>query len=104
MVSVWKRRIEEIMQSGRKVVAWGAGARAVSFLNALKIREEVPLVADINPKRQGKYMPGTGQRVVSPEFLVGYQPEVIIVTNPTFEVEIKLQAKDLGLSCDFLTL
>ena len=40
--------------------------------------------------------------VVAPESLVQYRPDVIILTNATYENEIKQQANRLGLDCEFL--
>jgi len=33
-------------------------------------------VVDINPFREGKYMAGTGQEIVSPAFLKRYKPDL----------------------------
>lgn len=91
-------------KSKQRAVAWGAGARAISFLNIYKIKEQIQYVVDINPKKQGKYLPGTGQQVIPPSYLQEYRPDVVIVTNPTFEIEIRKQVEDLGLTCNFLVL
>jgi SAM-dependent methyltransferase len=85
----------------RRIMAWGAGARAISFFNLFNLSEEVDYIVDINTKRQGKYLPGTGQSIVTPEFAADYQPDLIIITNPTYEQEIKTQVSQLGLSPDF---
>lgn len=104
IVGEWAKKLGGLKKLRRKVVAWGAGARAVSFFNVLQSSELIPYVVDINPMRQGKYLPGTGQLVVSPDFLRDFHPEIMLITNPTFEAEIKSQVRDLGLTCDFLTL
>jgi len=103
-MSFWRERLESIKKSGSKVIALGAGARAINFFNIYEIKKEVPYVVDINPNKQGKYMPGTGQQVVAPDFIIEYQPDIVIVTNPTFEMEIKEKVKKLGFSCNFVTL
>jgi hypothetical protein len=102
--SFWREELGKIKRSASRVVAWAAGSRAMSFLNGLQIRDEIPYVVDINPGRQNKYLPGTGQLVVPPEFLVDYRPDTVLITNPTFENEIKKQVNDLQLSCNFLVL
>ena len=102
--SFWREELEKIKRSSNRVVAWAAGSRAMSFLNALQITEEIPYVVDINPGRQNKYLPGTGQLIVPPEFLVDYRPDTVLITNPTFENEIKKQVYDLHVSCNFLVL
>ena len=87
-----------------RAIPWGAGERGIGFLSSLNIQDLMPFIVDINPDRIGKYLPGTGQKVVPPGFLTEYKPDVIIVTNPTYETEIKEHARKLGVSPDFLVL
>ncbi|HMN29758.1 MAG TPA: class I SAM-dependent methyltransferase, partial [Caldilineaceae bacterium] len=82
-VQVWEQQLAALQRSNQRVIAWGAGAGAISFLNTFKITELIPYVVDINQRRQGKFLPLTGQQVVAPEFIQQYQPDTIIVTNPT---------------------
>lgn len=100
----WQQEIDRIRASGRRVAAWGAGTRAITFLNAFDIREEIPLVVDINPRRQNLFLPRTAQRVVAPEALTAYQPDIVLITNAAFEAEIRRQVRELGISCEFLVL
>lgn len=103
-VSVWRDRLARFRSEGRRLAAWGAGARAIGFLNALQVVDQIQYVADINPRRRGRFLPGTGQEVVLPEFLKSYAPDIIVITNPTYETEIRNQADILGLQAEFLTL
>jgi SAM-dependent methyltransferase len=100
-IESWGDQVTRIRQMGQRAIAWGSGAGGVSFFSTLNIRDEIPFVVDINPKRQGKFMPITGQEVVPPEFLYTYQPDLVIITNGTFEREIKAQVAQMGLTCDF---
>jgi hypothetical protein len=104
LVDSWRDRLNDVRKSGLRVVAWGAGARAITFLNTYDTRELIPFVVDINPRRQGLYLPGSGQRVVPPEFLREFNPDVVIISNPTYEQEIKGQASVLGVNPQFLVL
>ena len=104
MLVRWEARLEELRRSKRRVAAWGAGGRAITFFSQLHVGDEIPWVADINPNRQGRFLPRTGQRVVAPEFLREYRPDAVIITNPTFEAEIREQARSLGLASEFLVL
>ena len=100
----WNEWRSELRRSGRQAVLWGSGARAVSFLSAVRPGEEVPYLVDINPKRQGLFMPRTAQPVASPESLVAHPPDAILITNPAFETEIRGQAARLGLKSPILVL
>lgn len=98
------RKIEEINAQNKKTLAWGAGARAVTFFNLFDLKKEVPCIVDINTNRQGKFLPGSGQEIVAPEFIQAYQPEMVIITNPTYAAEIKEQVHSLGIHPEFWEL
>jgi SAM-dependent methyltransferase len=95
-IQAWKEKIEMIEQSGQRVVLWGAGSKGVTFLNMIGSRIEY--VIDINPRKLEKYIPGTGQKILSPEFLREYRPDVVIVMNPIYKNEIQQTLDNLVLS------
>lgn len=99
-----EKRIEKIQSQHIKTIAWGAGARAVTFFNLFNVKTEVPFIIDINSKRHDKYLPGSGQQIVAPEFIQNYQPDLVIITNPTYEEEIKTHVFNLGIQPDFWVL
>jgi FlaA1/EpsC-like NDP-sugar epimerase len=84
----YSRRIKQLLNKGKRVVIWGAGARGVTFLNILK-DPRIEYAVDINPRKQGMYVPGTGQKIVKPRFLSDYQPDYVILANPAYENEIR---------------
>lgn len=100
-VETWLHHLERIKQANKKVVLWGGGSKGVSFLNTMKA-SQIKYVIDINPYKQGMYVPGTGQKIVPPEFLRNYQPHVIIVMNPVYYNEILQIVKSLNLSTKLL--
>ena len=99
-ITHWNTVLSEATAKGRRPVIWGSGSKAVAFLSILEIPESIEVVVDINPYRQGKYMPGTGQRIVAPEFLSEYQPDLIVVMNPIYEDEIRDRLKVVGVSAE----
>lgn len=101
-VTVWQSKLEEIRDNDQRAVVWGAGSKGVTFLNLLDTREELKFVVDINPRKTGKYIPGSAQQVVSPEFLRYYRPDLIIVMNPIYRQEIMQITADLGLEAEFI--
>ena len=58
----------------------------------------MPYIIDINEKRHGKYLPGSGHEIVAPEFIINYAPDLVIITNPTYAEEIKNQIKKLRVN------
>lgn len=100
----YEDKINRLREDRKRILAWGAGARSVSFFNLFDLTNLVPSIIDINEQRQGKYLPGTGQSIVSPEFMNEYQPDVVIITNPTYAAEIKAQIVSHGHSPEIWVL
>jgi SAM-dependent methyltransferase len=100
----WTERLRSIRERGQRVVLWGSGSKGVAFLTTLGIRDEVEDVVDINPFRQGMYMPGTGQRIVSPDSLREDPPDEVIVMNPIYRDEIRRDLDRLGLAPELVNV
>jgi hypothetical protein len=94
-----KKKIQALARAGKKVVIWGAGARGISYLNILALEEEIEYIVDINPRKHGTYVPGTGQRIVPPTFLREYRPDLVIVMNPNYTLEVAGDLEKLGVAC-----
>ncbi len=99
----WSRFIEYASVEGRRVALWGAGAKSVTFLNVIPGAERVEFVVDLNPRKQGAFIPGTAQQVMAPATLVDFKPDVIIVLNPLYQAEIRQSVSSLGLDPLFTT-
>ena len=95
-------KLEQIEGGGQRVVAWGAGSKGVTFLNTFRNQHQIKYVVDINPHKQGMFVPGTGQQIVPPEFLKKYKPDVIVVMNPIYKSEIRELTDKLGLTTNFM--
>lgn len=100
----WRQRMEDNRRRGRKVVIWGSGSKGVAFLTTLGLGKEISCAVDINPHRQGFFMPGTGHRIVGPEQLRDLRPDEVIVMNPIYRAEIGEQLRALGLEPELLTV
>jgi SAM-dependent methyltransferase len=94
----WAGRLDTARVAGERVVIWGASSKGVSFLTTLGIEREIDYAVDINPHKHGKFMAGTGQRIVGPEFLRDYRPDLVIAMNPIYldEIGAQLSSMDLG--------
>jgi SAM-dependent methyltransferase len=94
----WRTRLTDLAQQSRRVVVWGAGSKGVTFLNIFRDQGAIEYVVDINPRKQGKYVAGSGQQVVEPAFLRSYQPDVVIVMNAIYIDEIRRMLDALGVA------
>lgn len=101
-IDEWEQRLDQCSKAQKRTVIWGAGSKGVMFLNLLKEYNFIRYAVDLNPRKTGKFIPGTGQEIVSPEFLKQYQPELVIIMNSIYEAEIHQQCHTLGLTPEFM--
>ena len=98
----WHGNVDKMRDAGQEAVVWGAGSKGVTFLNVLGEQERIRYAVDINPQKQGMYVPGTGQQIVPPAFLQDHEPDVVIVMNPVYEEEIRKTVASLGISPELI--
>lgn len=100
----WNDVIRNQSQIGR-VVLWGAGAKAVTFANLIDPQcQWIEAIVDVNPNKQGKYLPGSCHPIVAPEALSVIQPASVLILNPNYRGEIARQLTSLGLSPQIMDL
>lgn len=104
LVETWEQKLRQIANAEQRAVVWGAGSKGVTFLNILSNQDSIEYIVDLNPRKQGMYVAGTGQKIVPPEFLQEYQPDVVIVMNPIYEAEIRELTTVLGLTPELISV
>jgi Methyltransferase domain/C-methyltransferase C-terminal domain len=103
-VAEWSERVLSARKKGA-VALWGAGAKGVTF--ALLVDPDGSLLdhaIDINPQKQGHFLPGTALRVMSPETSAMRKPQTVFLMNPVYVSEILRSAKDAGIQADFVPI
>ncbi len=100
----WRDKIRHAHAAGRGVALWGGGSKAVSFVTTLGLGPEVAAVVDINPYKQGKFLPGSGHCVIAPEDLPAYDPDLVVVMNPLYRDEVARRLDALGIAAEVTAL
>ena len=100
----WRKIIAEDREREQRAVIWGSGSKGVAFLTTLQIKDEISNAVDINPRTQGTFMAGTGQKIVAPEYLRELRPDLVIVMNPVYRQEIQRDLARMGLHPQLVTV
>jgi SAM-dependent methyltransferase len=91
---------------GRVVAGYGASAKATILTNYLSLdSSHIRMIADQNPLKQGKYVPGSAIPVVEPRELAALRPDVVVVFPWNIQQEIALiLQRAFGRTLDCLVL
>ena len=74
------RFLLDAKESGMRIAGYGAAAKGNTLLNYAGVRPDtVRYVVDMNPAKQGKFLPGSRIPIVSEERIRGDRPDYIIV-------------------------
>jgi hypothetical protein len=103
-LKAWRKEIENTIKNYQKIVLWGSGSKAVSFLTSLGITNEVEYVVDINPHKHGYFIAGTGQKIIGPDDLSKYKPDKIIIMNPIYYNEILSELSRQNLNAELIPI
>ena len=98
----WRARIDAAATGGR-VALWGAGAKGVTLANLVDPDcRRIDCVVDINPLKQGHFVPGTGHPIVGVGELRDRGVTSAVLTNANYEAEIRALATAHGLRLDLI--
>src|SRR5574340_111301 len=80
------------------VYFWGGTGKSAAFLNSLDINHvRFPYVVDSDINKVGRFVPGTGQQIRSPEFLYDALVGTIVITTPWRAKDIYTEIKKRGI-------
>ncbi len=81
--------LSRLADEGRRVVGYGAAAKAMTMLNYCGVtRDMLRVMGDANPRKQGLLCPGVRIPVVSPDELLDHDPDYILIGAWNFKDEI----------------
>jgi SAM-dependent methyltransferase len=101
----WRGRLAEAQRSGRRVVVWGSGSKGTAFLVAMgESARAVDRVVDVNPHLHGRFIAGTGHRIVAPDELASAGCDLVVVMNPVYVDEISALVESLSPGAEVVGL
>ena len=88
--------LREAKREGKVVAAYGAAAKGNTLLNFCGVTPaDISLVADRNPHKQSKFLPGTHIPVVSPQALLQSKPDYVLILPWNLQEEIRQQLREI---------
>lgn len=87
-----------------RVLLWGAGSKGVNFLNVIDPGPAVAGIVDLNPNKQGTFVPGTGHPVIPPERIPEASVNRVVLANALYLDEVKALLDKLGVRVEVVSL
>ncbi|MCD7908799.1 MAG: methyltransferase domain-containing protein [Clostridium sp.] len=86
----------EAKRAGKTVAGYGAAAKGNTLLNYAGVRPDfISLMADRNPSKQGKHLPGSRIPVVGPEEMLAAKPDYVLILPWNIREEVMRQLEEI---------
>lgn len=100
-----RRRLDEWQEQGRTVALWGGTGKGAALINMCGLTEDLaPLVIDSDPRKRGRHVPGTGQRIQGPAACIEHGVDVILICTQWRARDIEHEIRLLGLDADLFVV
>jgi SAM-dependent methyltransferase len=97
------QKLTEELASKKNISIWGAGAKGVTFANLVDPScSLISYLIDINPNKQGHYIPGTGHQIINYKDIKKYDVDSVILMNQNYFDEIKSLLKQSNINVEVL--
>jgi SAM-dependent methyltransferase len=104
LVDALRARLAALAARGA-VAIWGAAAKGVTLANLVDPdRTLIACVVDLNPKKQGRFLPGTGHPIVAPSQLRALGVRTALLTNPNYFDENARLLREASLEVQLVDL
>ncbi len=100
----WQNLFEHSVEGKKRIVLWGGDERGVMAVNMLRLQDKLDMVVDSNMDKFNLFIPGTGFRVQSPAQIQIAKPDVILISNPLHETDIRKMVAAMGQTPQLLIL
>jgi len=98
-----KNIIMNIKKDNKRISAFGASAKGCIFINSLGLTHEtIDFIVDDTDIKQGKFMPGTGIKIVNREFMKKNKVDYLIILTHNFS-EFIIKSLENEYHGDFIT-
>jgi SAM-dependent methyltransferase len=95
--TAWQTKLKRLASLGKTAI-WGAGAKGVTFANLIDPAcRWFDCVVDLNPEKQGYYLPGTGHPIINFPDLGNRGIASAVLMNPNYREEVLALLKKAGL-------
>lgn len=97
------KKLTEELAAKKNISIWGAGAKGVTFANLVDpYCSLISSVIDINPNKQGHYLPGTGHPIINFNDIKKLNIDAVILMNQNYFNEVKTLLKQANIDVEIL--
>ena len=96
-----KNNIQKLKSNGKKIIGYGAPAKATTSLNFFGVSKEIDFIVEDNKLKHGKFIPGVNIPIVSKEKITDKNNTIIVLAWNFFD---DIKKNNLQLSEDFISI
>lgn len=102
---VIRHQLAALHAAGQPIAIWGGTGKSAAFMNRYGVDAvRFPVVVDSDPAKVGTFVPGTGQRILSRDWLLAYPVHTIIIPPQWRAADIVGEMDRAGIAADHVAI
>ena len=94
-----RSELDHLNEKGESIAIWGGTGKCAAFMHHFQVSSEnIPVVVDSDERKWGTYVPGVGQEIKSPSYLLMMPADVLIIPTQWRAQDILIEANAMGLA------
>ncbi len=94
-----RRELEDLISKGESIAIWGGTGKCASFMHHYQMScKDIPLVVDSDERKWGTFVPGIGQEIKCPSYLLEHPVDILIVPTQWRTQDILIEACSMDLA------
>jgi hypothetical protein len=101
----FQSKITTQLDDNKIILGWGASGNGVQILNKFNFNvKKIPAIIDSDLNKQNLFIPGTMQKIISPDDAKSFNPDTIIIFTQFHKKEIEAQCRLIFGNIDIIQI
>lgn len=98
-ISQIRCELDHLQEKGEQIAIWGGTGKCAAFMHHYQIsKSEIPIVVDSDQRKWGTYVPGVGQEIKPPSYLLTSPVNILIIPTQWRAQDILIESNAMELA------
>jgi hypothetical protein len=97
-------QIKEFLAQNKSIAVWGGTGKSAAFMNRYRLDSSKIAVVDSDPDKHGTFVPGMGQQIMNPLYLIERPVDIVIIPPQWRARDITIEMEKKGIKASLVLI
>lgn len=100
-----QNQIKEFLAQSKTIAVWGGTGKSAAFMNRYTLNaSQVAVVVDSDPDKHDTFVPGMGQKIMDPLYLIDHPVDIVIIPPQWRAHDITIEMEKKGIKASLVLI